>query len=561
MRDRVKRCYHGRVDSFLGRPLTSDKFPRAHLPRYESTNHVFLGDLPRRNAFRYPAQAAIETETRCLTWSELNDRVNRLAHGLLALGLRKSDRVAVLSAPSVEVAETYFAAAKLGLVIVPIHTGLVDREVAFILNDVSAKAIVFEEEAARAFEGTIDSVDSVRTKIVIGRLGAFTPYEDLFRREAADEPDVTVDETDLFAIRFTSGTTGLPKGCPSTHRDWLRRSINFMAHISHSHHDRALLFAPMSLGVGSSMLISYSFIGAHMVVRRRFDPSDVLRTIESNRITTFLMPVPTLFAKLLDDPAIDKVDLGSLRIVGYGGAVFPVPLLLRTLERFQCDFFGVYGTLEAGGFSTYLLPEDHRLDGYSGAEREKRLRRLGSCGREAMQADVRVVDADGRELPRGEIGEIVVRTEGMITQFWNRPGEIEKTLRNGWYHTGDGGSIDEDGYITIADRLKDIVRSGGMNVSSVEVENVLLGHPAVSEAAVIGVPDPRWGEAVIAFVVRRSPVGEDDLLAHCRAQLANYKVPKAVEFADSLPKNSMNKILKRELRIRYAQRKDAVRSS
>lgn len=522
---------------------------------------MFLGDLPRRNAFRYPDQTAIETETRSLTWSGLNDRANRLAHGLLGLGLRKSDRIAVLAAPSAEVAETYFAAAKLGLVIVPVHTGLVDREVAFILNDVGARAIVFEEAAARAFEGTIGSVESVQWRIVIGRHGAFIPYEELFGHGDAGEPAVAVDESDLFAIRFTSGTTGLPKGCPSTHRDWLRRSINFMAHVSHSHHDRALLFAPMSLGVGSSMLMSYSFVGAHMVVRRRFDPSEVLRTIESRRVSTFMMPVPTLFAKLLDDPLIGQVDLGSLRIVGYGGAVFPVPLLLRTLERFRCDFFGVYGTLEAGGFSTYLLPEDHRLDGYAGAEREKRLRRLGSCGREAMQADLRIVDEGGRELPRGEIGEIVVRTEGMIAQFWNRPGEIEKTLRNGWYHTGDGGSIDEDGYIYVSDRLKDIVRSGGMNVSSVEVENALLTHPAVLEAAIIGVPDSRWGEAVVAFVVCRKPVGEEELLAHCRAHLANYKVPKAVQFADSLPRNSMDKVLKRELRIRYAQLEEAARSS
>ena len=156
---------------------------------------------------------------------------------------------------------------------------------------------------------------------------------------------------------------------------------------------------------------------------------------------------------------------------------------------------------------------------------------------------------------------MIVRTEGMITQFWNRPGEIEKTLRNGWYHTGDGGSIDKDGYIYVSDRLKDIVRSGGMNVSSVEVENVLLGHPAVSEAAVIGVPDARWGEAVIAFVVCKSPVAPEELFAHCRAQLANYKVPKGVEFIDAMPKNSMDKILKRELRIRYAQQHEAAPSS
>lgn len=522
---------------------------------------MYLGDIPRRNAFRYPEQTAIEAGSACLTWSELNSRVNRLAFSLNELGLRKRDRIAVLAAPSAEVAEIYFAAAKLGLVIVPIHTGLVDREVGFILNDVGAKAVVFEEEPARTFENTIAAVDAIRTRIVIGQHPGFTAYESLFAHGTAVEPAVAVDEQDLFAIRYTSGTTGLPKGCPSTHRDWLRRSMNFLAHVAHSHHDRPLLFAPMSLGVGSSMLMSYSLVGAQMVFSRRFNSTELLRTVESHRITTFMMPVPTLFAKLLDDPVIEQVDLSSLRILGYGGAVFPAPLLLRTLERFRCEFFGVYGTLEAGGFSTYLLPEDHRLDSDSDVSQEKRLRRLGSCGREAIQADLRIVDEFAREVPRGEVGEMIVRTEGMITEFWNRPGEIEKTLRNGWYHTGDGGYIDEDGYIYVSDRLKDVVRSGGMNVSSVEVENIVLAHAAVAECAVIGIPDPRWGEAVIAVVVLKSPVQEEELIAHCREQLANYKIPKQIEFIDAMPKNSMDKILKRELRLRFTRPQETAKSS
>ncbi len=522
---------------------------------------MFLGDLPRLNAYRYRGQTAVESDRKRLTWRELNNRINRLARGLSALGLRKGDRIGSLCAPSPDVVETYFAAAKLGLIIVPVHTGLVDREVGFILNDVSAKAIVFEQEAARALRSTIDSVKSIESRVAIGELEGFLPYEKLFENDDSEEPKVSVEESDLFAIRFTSGTTGLPKGCPSTHRDWLMRSINFMAHIPHSHHDRALLFAPMSLGVGSSMLMSYSLVGAHMVVLRRFNASDILRAIGSHRITTFMMPVPTLFAKLLDDPLIEKADLSSLRIVGYGGAVFPVPLLLRTLERFRCDFFGVYGTLEAGGFSTYLMPEDHRLEGDGGVSRETRLRRLGSCGREAMQADIRIVDENGNEAPRGEVGEMIVRTQGMITGFWNRPGEIEKVLKNGWYHTGDGGSIDEDGYVYVSDRLKDIVRTGGMNVSSVEVENVVLSHPAVSECAVIGVPDARWGEAVIAFAVCRKPVSEEGIIDYCRERLANYKVPKGVVFIDAMPKNSMDKILKRELRTRYTEMHAAPRAS
>ena len=274
----------------------------------------------------------------------------------------------------------------------------------------------------------------------------------------------------------------------------------------------------------------------------------------SAKITTFMVPVPTLFGRLLDDPAFDRTDLSSLRVVGYGGAVFPVGLLVRTLERFPCRFFGVYGHLEAGGFSTYLMPDDHRIEGLSHSEREKRIEHMRSCGREALQADVRITDEDGLELPHGEVGEMVVRTEGMVADYWKRPGEIEKVLRDGWFRTGDAASIDSDGYVYISDRIKDVVRTGGMNVSSVEVESVLLAHAAVADAAVIGIPDPRWGESLTAVVVAScnpDAAIEESILAHCREQLANYKVPKKVKFIETLPKNSMGKVLKRELRLFY----------
>ena len=512
---------------------------------------MFLGDIPRRNAYRHPERIAIEGDGCTLTWLALNERINRLASGLASLGLSKSDRIAILGTPSIAVVETYFAAAKLGLIIVPIHTGLVEQEVQFLLKDAGVTAIVADAERAAAFEAAIAAVQK---KIVVGQRAGFVAFEELIAAGAVAEPDVSVGESDLYAIRFTSGTTGRPKGCPSTHRDWIQRSIQFLAHIHHSCEDRALLLSPLSLGVGSSVLMTYSLVGASMVLSPRFDATTVLRTIERQRITTFMVPVPTLFARLLDDPIIDTVDLSSLRMVGYGGAVFPVPLLLRTLERFHCDFFGVYGHLEAGGFSTYLLPEDHRLEGLTPEARELRFARLKSCGREALQADVRIVDENGRELPRGEVGELLVRTEGMLQDYWNRPGEIGKSLKNGWFHTGDAASIDSDGYIFISDRIKDVVRTGGMNVSSLEVENVLIAHPAVAEAAVIGLPDARWGELLIAVVVRsgHAEAGlEEALLAYCREHLANYKVPKRFEFTDTLPKNSMGKVLKRELRIAY----------
>jgi len=509
-----------------------------------------IGDLPRRNAHRHPDSIAFVVGDLRITWREFNDRVNCLASGLAALGLRKADRLVILSSPRLEVVEAYFAAAKLGLIIVPIHTGLVEREVGFMLSDVGARAILIEDAYCVTLGPMIEGVATIERKIVIGAAEGFSEFESIKNAGTPQELPETVSDDELFAIRFTSGTTGLPKGCPSTHRDWLRRSMNFIAHVQHTHLDRAMLLSPLSLGVGSSMLMSYSLVGAAMYLLPRFDASAAIQMIEAEKITTLMIPVPTLFARFLDAPEMADADLGSLRILGYGGAVFPLPLLRRTLERFQCDFFGVYGHLEAGGFSTYLMPEDHRLGGCEGDALEARIRRLGSCGREALQADVRVFNEADEPVAQGEVGELVVRTEGMISDYWNRPGEIGKSIRNGWFHTGDGAWIDTDGYVFISDRLKDVIRSGGMNISAMEVESIILNIDGVADVAIVGAPDKRWGEVVIACVVRKpgASVEAADIDTHCRYLLANYKTPKQIHFFDELPKNSMGKVLKRKLK-------------
>lgn len=508
---------------------------------------MLIGDIPRLNSARYGDKAAFITEEGVLSWRQLNQRVNRLANALAGLGLSKGERLAIAAPSALEVVEAYFAAAKLGVVIVPLHTGLVDREITQILEDVGAAAIIAAVETATENKNGL-SAKCVRHRVALGKVEGYLSYEDMLENAPMYEPPAEVCGDDLLAIRFTSGTTGVPKGVPTNHQDQLLRAKNFFVHIPHSHRDRALLFAPISLGVGSQLLFSYSYVGATIVLCKRFDAGNLLRTIESERITTFVTPVPTLFTKLLEDPSIDTIKLESLRVIGYGGGVFPTELLVRTLKHFHCDVFGVYGSVEVGGFCTYLMPEDHRFDGYSGAELEQRLKRLKSCGREALQAEIRITDETGSEIPRSAIGEMIVRTDAMTKDYWRRPGEIDQVMRGGWFHTGDAGMIDEDGYIYIVDRIKDVIRTGGMNVSSIEVENVLMSHPDVAEAAAVGVPHPRWGEMLTAAVVTRRPIEEEVLIAHCRTSLANYKVPKKIVFLPSLPRNSMEKILKRKLR-------------
>jgi acyl-CoA synthetase (AMP-forming)/AMP-acid ligase II len=514
---------------------------------------VRIGDIPRRNAFRYPDRVALETAGTTVTWRAFNLSVNYLAAGLLELGLRRGDRVAVLGHSSIEVAATYFAVAKVGAVLVPIPTGLVGREIVFMLDDVGARAIVTSADLAARFADDISAARSLEWRITIGSAPNFIAYTDVCAGNG-DEPLVSGDEDDIYAIRFTSGTTGLPKGVVSTHRDLLTRSRNFLLHIPHTADERTILASPISLGLGSSLLMSYAYIGAHIVLQPRLDAAEFIRTIGSHRITTFMLPVPSQFIALLDDPSFDSADLSSLRIIGYGGAVFPVPLVERMIASFPCKIFGIYGALESGGFTTYLMPEDHTLDGISQQQREARIRRLRSCGREGLHADVRVIDEAGEIKAPGEVGELIIRTDAMIRDYWNRPGEIEKALRDGWFHTGDGAWMDDERYIFMSDRIKDVVRSGGMNISAVEVEGVLLDDSGVAEAAVIGIAHQYWTEALIAVVVLKPSATTDErsLLERCKKTLANYKVPKRIVFTESLPKNTMDKVVKRELRERFA---------
>lgn len=521
-----------------------------------------IGDIPRRNAFRYPDRIALETAGTTVTWRAFNESVNYLAAGLFELGVRHGDRIAAHGQSSIELAATYFSAAKLGAVIVPIPAGLVGREILFMLDDVEARAIVASAEFAVRYADDIAAAKSLTWRIAIGSTPGFISYADV-RAGNGTEPDVAVDEEDIYAIRFTSGTTGVPKGVVSTHSDLLARSRNYLLHIPHTGDERTIIASPISLGLGSSLLMSYSYIGAHIVLQPRFDALDFLRTVGSHRLTTFFLPVPSQFIALLDDPAFDSADFRSLRIIGYGGAVFAVPLVERMIASFPCKIFGIYGALESGGFTTYLMPEDHTLDGISQELRESRIRRLRSCGREGLHADVRVIDEAGHDMPVGEVGELTIRTDAMIRDYWNRPGEIEKALRNGWFRTGDSAWMDDERYIFMSDRIKDIVRSGGMNISAVEVEEILLGDPGVAEAAVIGIAHPYWTEALVAVVVLKSSVTSDEqsLLERCKKTLANYKIPKRIVFTESLPKNSMDKVVKRELREQFADLSASIPAS
>jgi long-chain acyl-CoA synthetase len=303
------------------------------------------------------------------------------------------------------------------------------------------------------------------------------------------------------------------------------------------------------------MATTYTYLGCTNIIVETFDPSEVQRAIERERTTVCLL-IPTMLNMVLNDQEFGSHDLSSLRLIFYGGSIMPVPVLRRAMETIGCSFTQGYGlteTIEA----TFLTMSDHVLDGV--AEQE---RRLASAGREAPNAEVRIVDDDDRDLPTDEIGEVLIRGRSVIPGYWRSPEETAATIRDGWFYTGDVGFRDADGYLYIVDRKKDVIISGGTNIYPKDVEEVLYGHSAVAEAAVIGVPDETWGESVKAVVVRREghDVTAEELIQYCRDRIASYKKPRGVEFVDALPKNPSGKILKRELRAAHSRTHEGVGS-
>jgi long-chain acyl-CoA synthetase len=517
---------------------------------------VSLGDIPRRNARRFPSKTGLVVGDVRLTWPEVNARVNRLAHAVLERGVEKGDRVAVLAQNDHRYLEIYWGLAKAGVIAVPLNYRLVERELAQLLDHSQACALIcgpgYEDMSGKLLDG----VSSLEWLLSFGDGRDFaTDYEEFIQSGSVDEPDVVVDDDDPFAIMYTSGTTGLPKGAVVTHGN-LENNVYNQAFADKADSDDINLTATPLYHMGALfMATTYTYLGCTNIIVETFDPSEVQRAIERERATVCLL-IPTMLNMVLNDQEFGSHDLSSLRLIFYGGSIMPVPVLRRAMETIGCSFTQGYGlteTIEA----TFLTMSDHVLDGV--AEHE---RRLASAGREAPNAEVRIVDDDDRDLPTDEIGEVLIRSRSVIPGYWRSPEETAATIRDGWFYTGDVGFRDADGYLYIVDRKKDVIISGGTNIYPKDVEEVLYGHSAVAEAAVIGVPDETWGESVKAVVVRREghEVTAEELIQYCKDRIASYKKPRLVEFVDALPKNPSGKILKRELRAAHSQTHEGVAS-
>ncbi len=489
------------------------------------------------------------------TWKEFDRRTDALARSLAALGVKRGDRVAVLMLNCHRYLELYYACGRMGAVIVPLNYRLARPEIVFILNDSESKILVVDKTLAPHTTGR-DTFATVKEIIYIGDE---TPenmhnYEKLIIRGAqiVASADETMDDEDLAGLFYTGGTTGRPKGVMLSHKNIVSNAIHVAVAAAYTERDIYLHVAPMFHAGDTGSTFALTMVGARHTFLPMFNPVHFMQNVQEEQVTVTFV-VPTMVNAVLHHPDIDTYNLSSLRRLTYGASPMPTEVLKLGLQRLGQVFAQGYGMTETAPLLTGLDPVDHLLEGTP-----EQVRRLASAGREVFGVEVRVVNAEGQDVEPGEVGEVIARGPNVMQGYWRMPEATAAVLIDGWMHTGDLATVDEENFIFIIDRAKDMIISGGENIYSVEVENALYTHPAVLEAAVLGIPHPVWGESVHAVVVLKPgmEVTEDALLQHARTQIAGYKVPRSIELtAEPLPKSGVGKILKRDLREKYWQGK------
>ncbi|MCX3058504.1 acyl-CoA synthetase [Streptomyces beihaiensis] len=492
-----------------------------------------LGSWPARRARKTPHRTALIHDGVRYSYAALHERATRLAHALHARGVRRGDRVAYVSPNHPSYLETLFAAGLLGAVFVPLNTRLSTPELAYQLTDSGACALLHEAGRAELPDGP-----GVRLRLPVGG----TEYEDALAAAPADVLDEPVGPDDLCLIMYTSGTTGRPKGAMLTHGNITWNAVNVLVDEDLTTDEVALVNAPLFHTAGLNMLtLPVLLKGGACVLVGSFHPTRTLELIERHRVTV-MFGVPTMFELLTREAGWATADLTSLRLLTCGGAPVPTRLISAYQDR-GLTFLQGYGMTEASP-GTLFLDAEHALS------------KAGSAGVPHFFSDVRVVRPDLSQAEPGETGEVVVRGPHVMPGYWGLPEESAAAFTEGWLHTGDAARVDTDGYVTIVDRLKDMIVSGGENIYPAEVEDALLAHPDVAECAVIGVPDATWGEVGRAVVVPRegSAVSRETLLPFLTGRLAKYKIPKSVVVATELPRTASGKLRKPEVRRLYGPR-------
>nr|WP_263326644.1 long-chain fatty acid--CoA ligase [Neobacillus sp. Marseille-Q6967] len=504
------------------------------------SRQLLVDQMLDRSTRRFPDKVALVNNDMCVTYEELHNRVNSFAGWLQSKGIQKGDKVALLLFNGIEYAECLYAIAKVGAVAVTINFRLQPSEIEYILTNSESKMIVIDSNLVSTLETIMDCIPNLEDIVVVDDNNlhnhSYYSYQQIFTNVYTPVL-VELEDDDDFLIVYTSGTTGKPKGAVLTHKNVYLNAMNYSLEFGLTKDEVQLITTPMFHIGGISALSMVILMGGRSVFHDKFDPERVLETYETKKITYSFM-VPSMWNMLLEHPKFAEFDVTSLRVLCTAAASTPLELKKRLIKHFpNAGVFDTYGQTETSPGTTTLKPTDS-------------LNKSGSVGLSFTNVEIRVVDEQMNDVAPGQVGEIIFRGPTVMKEYYKNPDATAEAFRGGWLHSGDLVVADEEGYISVVDRKKDMVISGGENIYPKEIEEVLYTHPDILDAAVIGVPDPKWGETIKAFIVLRNgkSLSKQDVINYCSDKIASYKKPRHVEFLDELPRNAAGKILKTVLR-------------
>lgn len=504
-----------------------------------------------------PDRAFMVFEGQKWTYAEANQRIINLANALGRLGIQKGDRIGIIQVNCNQYIEAYFAAARLGAIFVPFNFRSKGNELTQMINNAGAKLLFVGARYLAMVEEISSRLATVRHYICLDKKQNEIPfYEDLISAASTDDLMSDIDDEDITILMYTAGTTGRPKGVPLKHSGFVSYVLDNVEPPNPEEEERNLLTVPLYHVAGMQAVLSAVYGGRTLILMRQFEAKEWLQTVQNERAMRAML-VPTMLKWVIDDPDFHKYDLSSLSVITYGAAPMPFPVIKTAMQKMPwVRFINAFGQTETASTITALGPEDHIIKGTE-QEKEKKWKRLAaSIGKPLPDVEIKIVDGEGNVLPPGKVGDILAKGPRIMTGYWDDEEKTSQVMTaDGWLRTGDKGWIDEDGYIYLAGRGDDMIIRGGENISPEEVEDVLHAHPKVEEAAVIGVPDPEWGQEPRAIIVLKKDVeaDADEILEFCRPRLAGFKRPRSVTFIDRLPRNHMGKVLMNELREQYGK--------
>ena len=504
-----------------------------------------------------PDRDCVVFEGKRYTFSQVNDRSNRLANSLASLGVKKGDMATILQVNCNQFLEIYYALAKLGAILVPVNFRAKENELTYMFNNCGAVALFMGDRYVKMVNNMRPNLTSMKYYISIdGKEDNMHYYEDLISSGSPDDVVSDISDDDVTLLMYTAGTTGNPKGVPMTHNSYAVYVLENVDPASPDIEERNLLTVPLYHVAGFQALLAAVYGGRTVIMMRQFEVNEWMDIVQKEKVNRAML-VPTMLKRVVDLPDFDKYDLSSLRVITYGAAPMPFEVIKKAIEMLpNVRFINAFGQTETSSTITTLGPEDHNISG-TPEEKAKKLKRLEfSIGKPMPDVEMKVIDDEGNEVPIGEIGEFVAKGPRIMKGYFKDDEKTAKAFtKDGWLRTSDRGYRDEDGYYYLAGRGDDMIIRAGENISPEELESVLYSHPKIDEVAVIGIPDPEWGQEPRAVVVTKK--GEEataeEIMDYCRSRLAGFKRPRSIIFLDSLPRNSMGKVLKKELRERFGK--------